>query len=394
MSETLKRILTAAPTFERDVPFSFSNPANAGPPLETTSIIAPDLEGRGGGTFTTPLPPQAPLPPITGTRTLQARGAPHVLSFLADFATALGAGVPAAQQQQAARREGIQSLLNEEARRAALNVQQQQQRFENSLRVGSAQRQAEELDVAKGGLALRQREFDLDVRKFNEALRKAKDGLGVDLNQPNEIAAASVLHGMAVDIGNPQAVRAALAKPGTLESIGTAIRKVSPRGEPTGALSERLAEAFVDRKTDPVGFAKKVLAIESQLRTISRDKTGDEIASRAALNAEASILQNERTQLNVELRGIENNLIQGFVRPAEKPKAEAQASALRKRVSEINERLQELVGEFRSLAKQSKKSLLAKPSAHQVGETVMFQGREHKVVGVNPDGSLQLSPSR
>lgn len=118
MSETLRRVLTARPTFEQDTPASVQRPASGSfglPPVGGRSLISPS---------------QAP---ITGTQTSQVQGAPYALSAIADFLTAFGAGVPAAQQQQAARRQGVQSLLDREMQKAVLGTQQGQQGFENRL---------------------------------------------------------------------------------------------------------------------------------------------------------------------------------------------------------------------------------------------------------------------
>jgi hypothetical protein len=153
MPGILKRVgsgLASRPTFERDITRTISPEGIATAP-GLAQIQAPSI-GPGGevlpGTNTQELSLGGggvvqPPPEETRTDRVQVKGAPHSLTFLADFLTGFGGGPQAALQQQAQRRQGVNQIFDQEQANADLLLQRQRQGFQRDLglrRLGISER--------------------------------------------------------------------------------------------------------------------------------------------------------------------------------------------------------------------------------------------------------------
>jgi hypothetical protein len=382
MPGVLNRI-TAPTTINRDISELQSQPDAAaylgdvvsGVPMQRQ--IGADLTGPFAGQPNAPANFRGNLPMMTNLpqapqlvrRTLTTQGPSRLQNFGQDFAMGMSGGPEGTMRSQLIRQQLQQGELDKQEQRSLTASNLTERTFGNAVQTAQLAEQHQRSLSAERRDTLR---FEMEMLKFNVDLMKASHTIGLDLSKPHEVAAASVLSQMGVDPSDQRAVQAALAKPGTLEAIGSAARKLDPKAD-TNSLAERLASAFVDPNKDPKGFANKALEIERQLRTASRDSQADEISQRAALNAEATMLQQERGQLNTNLRSTQTNM--QYARSGEKVAMQQQADQIQKRIADINSRLSGIVDEYRGLA-----------SARQSGGRRIAPG-EDRVSVIAPDGT-------
>lgn len=320
-------------------------------------------------------------PPVLAERVISTSIAPPVLASLADFFVSLNDPRLAAQQSEGRILQAQNQL--EQGRRLAIDQSQLALTADELGQVAEERAEGRRLRRANFGLSQRRQTLDeqqflFDVAKFNERAKQDAAKLGFDLGNTTELATVSVLGQLGINTDDPAAVRAALANPATLASIGRAVRRLKPDDAPKElrTLSERLASRFFNPQREPVKYSELVLEIERELRATGSDS----VSERAALNAELTNLRTERTSIANELRTLESNITQGFIRGEQKAPAQAKVTALNKRIAQLNTRMNEIITEFRTLGQQGGRKLQIAPT----GETGTEQGQPLRSLSTAP----------